>query len=146
MKLPRSIMSLAVFSLALAACGDSPTVVDDDPGTQREIKAAPAFAADINEIFQRTGCSSGNCHGTAGGRAGLALTASAAANFTALVNVQATSENFLLVEPSNANDSYLVIKVEGRQTAGQRMPIGGSLDNIDITNIKNWINTGAPNN
>ena len=32
-------------------------------------------------------------------------------------------------------------------TVGGRMPLNGTaLDNIDLTNIKNWINNGAPNN
>lgn len=31
--------------------------------------------------------------------------------------------------------------------AGSRMPLGGTpLDNIDLTNTKNWINQGAANN
>ena len=49
--------------------------------------------------------------------------------------------------PGDAANSYLVIKLEGTQSVGSRMPIGGSaLDNIDLTNIKNWINNGAENN
>jgi|TARA_B100001167_G_scaffold127020_1_gene79375 hypothetical protein len=53
------------------------------------------------------------------------------------------------VIPNDAQNSYLVKKLENRQGSGNgnRMPIGGSaLDNVDLTNIKNWINTGAPNN
>ena len=53
----------------------------------------------------------------------------------------------VLVIPSNANDSYLVKKLEGRQSVGARMPLGGeALDNIDLSNVKNWINQGAKNN
>ena len=37
--------------------------------------------------------------------------------------------------------------LEGRQSVGLQMPRGGTpLDNIDLTNIRNWINNGAPNN
>ena len=50
------------------------------------------------------------------------------------------------VIPGNAQDSYLVIKIEGRQGVGSRMPVGGALDAVDITNIRNWINEGAKNN
>jgi len=51
------------------------------------------------------------------------------------------------VFPFNAEDSYVVIKVEGRQTAGARMPAsGGPRSDTDIQNIKNWINKGAKNN
>jgi hypothetical protein len=40
----------------------------------------------------------------------------------------------------------IVIKLEGRQTVGAKMPLGGSLDAISLQNIKNWINKGANNN
>jgi hypothetical protein len=63
------------------------------------------------------------------------------------VNVGSNQVSALRVIPGNANDSYLIVKVEGRQSVGQRMPIGGSpLDNIDLTNLKNWISQGAKNN
>ena len=48
---------------------------------------------------------------------------------------------------SDAVNSYLVKKLEGTAGVGSRMPLGGSpLDNIDLTNVKNWINQGAKNN
>ena len=135
-----------------AACGgdDSPT----DPGVggdggggggaARVIKANPAFGADVQEIFDRIGCSTSGCHGTSQ-RAGLDLRSGSA--YSNLVNVQAMSESVLRVIPGDANGSYIVIKLEGRQTVGGRMPLNGTaLDNIDLTNIKNWINNGAPNN
>jgi len=131
--------------LLVAACGgDSSTTPGDDGGEagERTIKAEPSFAQDINEIFQRRGCSTSGCHGT--GAAGLTLTTSATANHAALVGVQATAESFPLVAPSDATNSYLLIRIEGRQSVGQRMPLGSSaLDAIDQTNIRNWINNGA---
>jgi hypothetical protein len=64
-----------------------------------------------------------------------------------LVDVPATSEPFPRVDPGNPDGSYLVIKLEGRQSVGDRMPqTGASLDSIDLTNIRNWISQGAPNN
>jgi len=51
------------------------------------------------------------------------------------------------VLPNNATDSYLVIKLEGRQSAGGQMPLGGApLSAADLASIKNWINAGAQNN
>ena len=49
-------------------------------------------------------------------------------------------------QPGDAANSYIVIKLEGRQTVGAKMPLGGSLDAISLQNIKNWINKGAKNN
>lgn len=35
--------------------------------------------------------------------------------------------------------------LEGRQSVGARMPLNApSLDDIDLTKIRNWIATGAP--
>lgn len=128
--------------LALAAC-------DDDPAgpPERVIKAEPSFATDILEVFERRGCSASDCHGAMGGRAGLELVGNAAADHAQLVGVDAVLEAAVRVVPGNADDSYLVIKIEDRQGIGQRMPIdGAALDEIDRTNIRNWIENGAPNN
>ena len=47
--------------------------------------------------------------------------------------------------PSDAPNSYLVLKLRGPPE--KRTPVGGApLDNIDMTNVMNWINTGAPDN
>lgn len=140
-------MTAIVFA---AACGSEDSPTDPGPGggtgggTPRVVKAMPAFGADIQEVFDRIGCSTSGCHGTAQ-RAGLDLRSGNA--YDNLVDVQAMSESVLRVIPGDANGSYLVIKLEGRQTVGARMPLNGAaLDNIDLTNIKNWINNGAPNN
>ena len=155
MPLPRRISAAIAAVALLAACGggDSPS----DPGgsgngnnngggSTRQIKTNPSFAADIQEIFTRKGCTAMGCHGD--GSAGLTLGSNASANHGALVGVPSTSEpDFNRVTPNEATDSYLVIKLEGRQSVGGQMPRGGApLDNIDLTNIRNWINNGAPNN
>ncbi len=147
MNLPRPMLLATALALPLLACdGDGGTGLDEE-GDAREIVENPSFSTHINEIFQRRGCTASNCHGAAGGQGDLQLTGSASANYAALVGVQASAEDFLRVEPGNATDSYLVIKLEGRQSVGSQMPLTGApLDNIDLTNIKNWINTGAPNN
>ena len=141
-------LSLAVAAaLTLGACGDGGTGPDDDGGDNgntRTIVADPSYANVIQEIFNRRGCASGSCHGSAQA-AGLSLTSST--SYANLVNVTATQDAAARVIPGDANGSYLIVKVEGRQTVGQRMPIGGAaLDNIDLTNLKNWINQGAKNN
>jgi hypothetical protein len=153
--LRRGLFSLT-FALFVAACGgsDSPT----DPGggdgdggggsvDTRTIKTNPSFATDVMEIFVRKNCTSSGCHG--GGSGGLTLTSSAATSFGNLVGVTSGNSGEVYVIPNDAVKSYLVKKLEGTQGSGNgnRMPSGGSvLDNIDITNIKNWINTGAANN
>lgn len=142
MHVRRSTLLVPALVLSLTACGEStPT----EPADDREVLTNPSFATDINEIIQRRGCSSGACHGNGAG--GMTLTTDAAANYAEMVSVQALSESFLRIDPGNPDDSYIVIKIEGRQTVGLQMPRGQSpLDNIDLTNIRNWISNGAPNN
>ena len=138
-------------ALALVACGGSDGPTDpgnggnDPPGETRAIKDTPSFAADVQEIFDRRGCSAGSCHGAA---AAANLDLRASASFAALVNVASFQDgNEVRVIPGNAQNSYLVEKVEGRQTVGSTMPPNGSpLDQIDRTNLRNWIDNGAENN
>lgn len=146
------VLALTFSTAFFMACGgDSgtgpPANGDDDGngGTQREIKADPGFAAVVQDIFDRKGCSASSCHGSA--QSGdLDLRAGSAHGN--LVNVQAVGEpSRIRVIPGNAQNSYLVIKLEGRQSFGGQMPLGGSpLDNIDLTNVRNWIDKGAKNN
>ena len=135
----------------LSACGGTPTDGgsgngnSNSNGDTRTIKENPLFATDIQEIFRRNGCTTGQCHGFNSAEGGLSL-ASASASFSDLVNVSSVGNpNVVRVVPNDPVNSYLVQKLEG--TAGTRMPQGlGALDNIDMTNIKNWINKDALNN
>ena len=103
----------------------------------------PAFAADIQTIFSAS-CALSNCH-NASAQGGLVLLAGQA--YGQIVNVASFSEpGFKRVLAGNANDSYIVIKLEGRQAIGAQMPLGGTLGATRIQNIKNWINKGAKNN
>lgn len=147
-----SVAATLVVSLFLAACGggDGPTDPGDDgnPGgnggnpTTPTVKADPSFAGDIVPIFSANGCTASGCHGPPA-QAGLTLSSSP---YTALVNVASPQTGEIRVIPGNANDSYLVKKLEGRASQGERMPVGGQLSSTDLTNIKNWINQGAKNN
>lgn len=129
----------AGVALVLAACGGSD--VGTGPGN-----GGSSFSQDVNPIFGAEGCSTGNCHG--GGAGGLTLTASAATNYGNLVDVPAGSApTFLLVEPNNSTDSYLVMKLEGRQVSGSQMPLGGgALSAGQISTIRGWIDAGAQDN
>ena len=144
-----SLPVLLIF--ALGACGsDSGTGPDygdgngSGNGDTRTILPDPSFTSVIQEIFNRKGCTASSCHGSSQ-QAGLNL--ASGSSYANLVNVQATQSTAARVIPGDANGSYLVVKVEGRQTVGARMPLSGSpLDNIDLTNLKNWITQGAKNN
>ena len=146
----RTVQWAALLGIVvLVACGgDDPLSPEPTPGgggVTRTIKAEPSFALDINEILQRRNCATSGCHGTGAG--GLVLTSNAAANYAAMVGVAAINESFDYVVPGDPTNSYLVIKVEGRQSFGSRMPLGlAPLDSIDVQNIRNWIDQGAAQN
>lgn len=151
MRSTSSAFLAVLVSAFLAACGggDSPTEPSGNNGgsgggsTSPTVKADPSFATDIWEVLGRNSCSSSGCHGT--GQGGLTMS-SASGAYSALVNVASSGTGEIRVIPGNANDSYLVKKLEGRQTVGAQMPVGGTLSATDLTNIKNWINQGAKNN
>jgi len=137
------IVSMGFLMGALAGCSsgsDTPT-----GGTGRTVLASPSFANDILEIVSRKGCDATNCHGAAVSQ-GLDLRPSAA--YSNLVNVASTEDaSKVRVLPNDAQNSYIVIKVEGRQTIGGQMPLTGTpLDSIDLANLRNWIDQGALNN
>lgn len=98
-------------------------------------------------IFTPT-CS--GCHTGGGGALPASMNLSnAAASFAALVGVASTEQPALQrVNAGNADDSYLVRKLEGGPSiTGARMPLGGAaLDPALIANVRAWITAGAQNN
>lgn len=140
------IASILALVGACVACGDpTPAEIEDEPVPTRRILQTPSFSVDIHEIFVRNGCTDAGCHGI--GQAGLTLGPDPSANYANLVDVPAESERqYLRIEPFDPDESYVVIKLEGRQQVGGEMPPGLPLDSVDLTNIRNWVTTGAPNN
>ena len=68
-----------------------------------------------------------------------------ASSFASLVNVASEQDpNLLRVNPGNADDSYLVRKLDGTATSGNQMPLGGNpLSQATIDAIRTWIDAGA---
>ncbi len=134
------ILMAALAIIFLSQCSeDSSTGTEPPPA----IKDDPSFAADIQSIFNNN-CVSSGCH-NAGASGGLVLLQGQ--SYANLVNVASTQEpGKTRVIPNDSANSYLVIKLEGRQTNGSRMPLGGTLDGNSIQNVKNWVDKGAKNN
>jgi hypothetical protein len=132
--------SLALISVVwLSTCKSSTST--GPPGV---IIGDPSFVTDIEGIFSNT-CSAVTCHGAARQAELTLLRDEVYSNLVNAASKEVPAKK--RVFPFNAEDSYVVIKLEGRQTAGARMPAsGGPLSDTDIQNIKNWINKGAKNN
>jgi mono/diheme cytochrome c family protein len=88
------------------------------------------------------------CHSGAGTSLPGVLNLTGGSSFSNLVNVAARQNPGLVrVAPGDAANSYLVRKLEGSNTTGSRMPLGGPyLDADTLARIKSWIASGAPNN
>ena len=150
-----SIPTLAVMALLTACGGGTPTDNGGGGGgggagggggvDPRMILANPVFSTDIWVIFSRN-CTAAGCHGLAkSGRLGLA---NPVESIEDLVNVPSFNSSELglnRVQPFDAARSYLWLRLSGGTNTLRRMPQGASpLDDIDLTNIMNWINNGAP--
>lgn len=59
---------------------------------------------------------------------------------------QGVQYNRLIVVAGNADESPLYDKLQSNPQFGSRMPEGSSLTTQQINAIRDWINTGAPNN
>ncbi len=141
-----STLLLLVF---LVACGSEDSPMEPEGGgggggDDRSIVDDPSFSGVVMEVFNRKGCTAGNCHGGAQGQLTLTDAATSHAN---LVNVTSPVSGEIRVVPGDAASSYLIAKLNPSPPFGAQMPLGGSpLDNIDLTNVTNWINQGAQNN
>jgi hypothetical protein len=128
----------------LASCGDTTGTVTVLPPPSTTIQADPPFQAVVQEIFERRDCATSECHGA---RREGDLDLRTGSSYDALVNVVSVGESVVRVIPGNADGSYLVIKLEDRQSEGDPMPFDSPvLDPVDLAHIKNWINQGAKRN
>lgn len=132
-----------VAAFALTACsggsGDDGTgnIPDPPSGT-----FDPVFSAIQTNVFTPT-CAVSGCHTGAGAPQGLRLDAT---NSFGLLVDQASSQvpSLLRVAPNNPNDSYLIQKLEGTASVGQRMPLNAdALPQSTIDIIRQWISDGA---
>ena len=127
---------LPLFILPIvAACGSD----SGDPAGPD----APTLSGIQTRIFDRY-CSPH--HGPDHGHAELDL--SPGRSFSNLVNVPSIQVELDRVTPGDAENSYLVHKIEGRPgIVGNQMPNAANpLTAAEIASIKAWINAGARNN
>lgn len=115
--------------------GDSYT---DDPPTSSA--PDPTLNSIQAEVFTPI-CT--ECHAGASAPQGLRL--EDGMSYGMLVNVASSEVPSLdRVEPGNPDDSYIIRKLEGTASVGERMPLGGPyLDTETIAAIRQWISDGA---
>lgn len=152
------LLLLTVCAIAGLVCASCDEKLSDITGPTPDL--APTFRSIQQNIFTasdssgRPACT--NCHTTAGGRVppvGMDLGSSAA--YAQLVNVASRQKaGAIRVIPGDPENSYLIHKLEGRQTpesqkiVGERMPRGTGpfLTEGQMRVIKRWIELGALDN
>ncbi|MCY4122081.1 MAG: hypothetical protein OXG72_14305 [Acidobacteria bacterium] len=141
---------LVLVIVGLAACGDDSPTAPTTPSTTPTTPATPAtgnltvtLSSIQSEVFNPS------CvvhHGATVAEADLDL--SEGRSFANLVNVMSTQVGLELVEPNDAENSYLIHKLDGRAgIVGARMPPNGPfLTDEALDLIKQWIDEGAQDN
>ena len=137
---------LLLLAVGVAACGsDSPTAPTPPTTTPTPTPGAlTATLSSIQSVVFNDSCV--GHHGDHATDADLDLREGQA--FSNLVNRLSIQVALDLVEPNDAENSYLIHKLDGRAgIVGDRMPPAGPfLSQADIDVIKQWINNGAANN
>lgn len=103
----------------------------------------PTLASIQANVFTPS-CAVAGCHGGAAAQQGLRLDPGFSAD--TLIGIASPRNTALVrVVPGDPNNSFLIQKLEGTQTLGDRMPQGGPfLTQADINVIRQWIANGAP--
>jgi len=138
----------AALALALTGCGGGSGEGLDENG--RPIQSGggpppsgPTLASIQANVFS-VNCAVSGCHGGSTVQQGLRLDPGfSAAN---LINVPSPRDPSLIrVVPGNPDASFLIQKLEGTQTLGDRMPqFGPYLPQTTIDEVRLWIENGAP--
>ena len=142
---------MLVITVGISACGDSPTEPAEQEHeheheheheeTERPPGELMPTLSSIQSLVFNPSCVSH--HGLDAAAAGLNL--AEGHSFKNLVNVRSTQVMLDLVRPGDAERSYLIHKLEGREgIEGKQMPLDATpLTAADIAVIKAWINSGA---
>ena len=103
----------------------------------------PTLASIQTEVFS-VNCAVSGCHGGGTVQAGLRLEPGFSA--VNLISVESSQDaTRIRVIPGNPNASFLIQKLEGTQTLGDRMPqFSPPLPQATIDAIRQWILAGAP--
>ena len=145
------VRSLPVLIIAgLAACGNDPPAAPTTLPTTPTTPTTPStgtltatLSSIQSEVFNPFCVTH---HGPSAAEAGLDI--SEGRSFENLVNVPSTQVGLNLVTPNDAENSYLIHKLDGRAgIVNARMPPGGPFildEALDL--IKRWIDEGARNN
>jgi len=144
---------ILALALVLGACGagtgegldpnSRPIGTSGAGGTFAPPALAPTLDSIQTNVFS-VNCAVPGCHG--GGTVQFGLRLDPGFSYGNLVNVASPRDsNLVRVIPGNPDASFIIQKLEGKQTLGDRMPqFGPYLPQSTIDVIRQWIANGAP--
>jgi hypothetical protein len=130
-------LAAAALLLALGACGGG-----SGESTPAPPPLQPTLASIQANIFTPT-CAVSGCHTGASAVQGLRL--DDGFSYANLVNVASPyGSTIIRVIPGDADNSFLIQKLEGTTMLGGRMPlVGCCLQQVTVDVIRQWIDQGA---
>jgi hypothetical protein len=144
----QSALVVVAALLSLAGCGAGSGEGLDENGRPLEPGGGPAALqptlASIQANVFSPSCAIPGCHGGGSVQFGLRLDPGFSAGN--LVNVASPRDATLIrVVPGDPDASFMIRKLEGTQSLGDRMPqFGPYLPQATIDVIRQWIQLGAP--
>ena len=143
--------AVVAWALVLGACGGGSGEGLDENGQPLGADGGPAAGTGLTptlasiqaNVFSGS-CAVPGCHGGSSAQFGLRLDPGfSAGNLINMASPRAA--NLIRVVPGNPNASFLIQKLEGTQSLGDRMPqFGPYLPQSTIDLIRQWIQNGAP--
>jgi hypothetical protein len=146
----RLVICAAACTWLLVACGGGSGAGLDENGqplgpggASGGTGLAPTLSSIQANVFS-VSCAVAGCHGGSSAQFGLRLDPGFSAGN--LINVPSPrAPNLIRVVPGNPDASFLIQKLEGTQSLGERMPLFGPyLPQSTIDVIREWIRNGAP--
>ena len=131
---------ISCFAVLFSACRAGFEAESTDPDNPNNNNVTLAELQ--RDIFSQR-CAASGCHSGVQPAGGLGLD-SATNTFNNTINITSQVSGIRRIIPNDAENSYLVQKIEGRAARGSRMPLNRDPLSInDINRIKSWINSGA---
>ena len=131
---------LLTAALLWAGCGGDDSTVGPDESAV-EGSRTEATLAEVSEVFA-VSCVTSGCHSGGDPAASLSLEGDFAGRIVGVASEQRSG--FLLVDPGNPDESYLLLKVRGDdEIISQRMPPDNPLPAEQVEIIRAWIASGA---
>ena len=143
-KVLKGLMASAVL-VGIASCGGGGGEGDGSSGgvlAPPPTGLQPTLASIQDNVFT-VACATSGCH--AGVSANFGLRLDPGFSYGTLINVPSPRDaNLIRVVPGNPDASFLIQKLNGSQTLGERMPDGGPyLTTETVAVIRQWIADGA---